>query len=100
MKLEMVFRIYRRLLRRSRDYCETVIVERVDPKDIYSNPTEVKAKFVPPVKRELSSTEKSILKHFCAYHKLAYTFNEKGEMIWSQPKIKVGKNKNGKTSSQ
>ena len=95
MKLEMVFRIYRRLLRKSRDFCSIVILKKVDD-DIYGNPTEVEVRFRPGHKRELSSTEKSILKHFCLYHNMKYRINKSGEMLWSESKTKRGRKKTGK----
>jgi len=98
MKLEMVFRIYRRLLRRSSDFCETVVIKSDGRIDSLQSPTEICVRFIPPKKRKLSSTERSILKHFCEYHKLKYTINRKGEMLWYQlkPIYTRGKGKNGK----
>ena len=84
MRIEMVFRIYRRLIKKSRDFCDRVVITADTSPDKYEEPTAVFVKFIPPKKRTFTSKEETNLRQFCKYHKLQYRFNKKGEMIWCQ----------------
>ena len=98
MKIETVFRIYHRLMKRSSDFCAKIVISSDEEVDLFSAPTEVNVKFIPRVKRQMSPREISVLKHFCLYHRLWYRFNENGEMEWFQEQTRThGKGKSGTT---
>jgi hypothetical protein len=101
MKIEMVFRIYRKLMKRSGDFCAKVVIIPDEEADLITDPTAIKVKFIPKTPRRLKSTERSILKHFCEYHNVEYYVNMEGEMIWQdQPKTEIpGKRRSGKMLS-
>jgi hypothetical protein len=84
MKVETVFRIFHKLQKKSSDFCAKVEITSAGGYDLFNVPTEVGVKFIPLKPRKLSSTEISILKPLCKYHKLRYEINEKGEMLWYQ----------------
>jgi len=87
MNIELVFFIYRRLAKKSIDFCEEITICRDYDADLSVNPTAVCVKFRPKNKREFSQQEKNELKPLCAHHNLGYKFSEEGDMIWYQEKM-------------
>jgi hypothetical protein len=92
MNIEIVFFIYRRLAKKSIDFCEEIVIVRDYESDLSIHPTAVIVRFIPKKKRELTKTEVNQLKALCKHHRLGYRFNEKGEMEWYQEKtINLGR---------
>ena len=82
MKLEKVFQLYRRALKWSIDYCDTVYIIKKYPGDMYDNPTEVTAIFKPNKKRLMTAKELKNYDDFKLYNKINYHFNDDGDMVW------------------
>ena len=99
MYLEVVYRIYRRLLIKSPDYCHKVVITR-DGRNSWKNPTDVNVVFIPRKPRELKYGERQHLRRFADYHKLWFEIRENGDMTWASIDSvpSNGKEKNGKTS--
>lgn len=98
----MAFRIYRRLKKRSGDFCDKIVITKDCEANCMVDPTAVNVMFIPKCKRDLTNTEKCHIKYFAEYHKVAYYINEKGEMIWLDlpkwKKLKEKMEKDGLTS--
>jgi hypothetical protein len=86
MKLELAFRIYRKLMRHSMDFCYKVIIRSKSYLDPLSPPDEVYIKFIPKIGRKFKRKEHTHIRYFCKYHDLSYYFNQKGEMVWLESK--------------
>jgi hypothetical protein len=105
MKVEMVFRIYRRLMRGPKDYCNKLVITADDSADLLVDPTAVRVTFVPRRPRELCNDEKTLLKFFAEYHRVDYYISDSGDMIWGdrksiaqiKKKIQEAKEKCGQT---
>ena len=81
MNIEKVFRIYHKLQKGPRDYCDKIIVIKDINADLQADPTAVTVKFIPKKKRQLTAIEKTSLKNFCMYHNLGYMIDDDGNPL-------------------
>ena len=89
MNIEMVFRIYRRLMKFTSDFNEVVVISRDKRACPMKNPSAITVKFIPKRRRKkLTSQERAYINPFCKYHRLKFKMNKAGEMIWTQKKRK------------